>query len=574
MPNSMPSLFRIVAMLLPFAATPGFRAAIAAAQAALPEVLAQEMPSGMNAQDNARPVPLIAGLGNAHHTIATKNPEAQLYFDQGINYIYAFNHEEARRSFARAAALAPSDPMPLWGIALAVGPNYNDLDIGHVRARQAIAALARARALVPHAPAEERAYVAALSARYGKDRAGQPTVQGTQYTDAMAIIARRYPNDPDAGTLYAESLMDLNPWKLWTADGRPAPRTESIVATLHDVLARFPNYVGANHLLIHAVEASPNPGLATASAQRLQTLAPAAGHLVHMPAHIYERTGDFDDAATANQHAVTADRAYFHDQHLEGVENMYNFMYYTHNMHFLAASCSMEGNAACTGRAAAELVQHILPEIAASPISEWYTPTQPWMLVRFNQWAAILVAPAPPVQDTILAAMVHYARGCAYAAIRQLSQARAERAFLAPLAAAPPSGMPDDFNTPAKTVFSLALHVLDARIAQAAGQPAEALAQWSAAVTLWDTIPYNEPPDWYYPVRESLGGQLLRMHRSAEAEAVFRRDLEVNRGNGRSLFGLWQSLDQQGKTAAAASAEADFHRAWRNADSPLSIDTL
>ncbi len=525
--------------------------------------------------DDSQQVRLVPGLGNTAHPIATKVPEAQQYFDQGLDYIFAFNHEEARRSFQKAADLDPSAPMPLWGVALAVGPNYNDIDIGHTRAMQAMSALEQARKLAANGPAEERGYVNALSTRYGKDQGGAPQVLGQAYANAMAALAKQYPADPDAATLFAEALMDLNPWKLWNADGTPAENTLVIVSTLQGVLANHPNHVGANHLLIHAVEASPEASIGTASAQRLETLAPAAGHLVHMPAHIYERTGNFEGAAVANQRAVQAEQAYFKSEHIEGVENMYYTMYYVHNIHFLSASCSMEGNNACTQQAAKKLVDQILPGIKDNPQTEWYTPTQPWMLVRFNQWQPILDATLPSAQQApVLTGMWHYARGCAYAATGNIEQARRERAIVSQVADCLPAPLAMDFNNSAKEAFTLAVLALDARIDEASGKREDAIAAWKNAVDHWDKLAYNEPPDWYYPVRESLGGALLRDHKPKEAEAVFREDLKKNAGNGRSLYGLWQSLAMQGRTAEAAKAEADFQQAWKHADTQLSIQTL
>ncbi|HVG27138.1 MAG TPA: hypothetical protein VM865_06000 [Acidobacteriaceae bacterium] len=521
-----------------------------------------------------RRIPLVRGLGNTSHRIATHNPEAQRYFNQGLDYIWAFNHEEARRSFQRAADLDPHAPMPLWGVALAVSPNYNDIDIGHARAQQAMAALAHARELAAHAPQPERDYIAALFARYGKDPHGEIKVLGPEYSRAMAELAKSYPNDLDASTLYAESLMDLNPWKLWNRDGSPAPNTQKIVSTLQHVIAVKPDHVGANHLLIHAVEASPDPSLASRSAKRLETLTPAAGHLVHMPAHIYQRTGNFDGAAAANQRAVAADQTYFKAQHIENLNNMYNSMYYTHNIHFLASSCSMGGNSACTQRAAKQLVDHVLPDVKDTPAIQWYTPTQPWMLVRFGKWDTILSAPAPPPNVPVLEAMWHYARASAYIGEGQLDRAQTERTALAKAGASLPPDFPPAFNNSVNATFDLAQLVLEARLQEAAGKRPEALQTWKKAVALLDTFAYNEPPDWYYPVRESLGGALLRNRQPAEAEAVFRRDLQLNPGNGRSLFGLWQSLKQQGRTTEASTAEAAFHKAWQHADTPLSVATL
>ncbi|WP_263365375.1 tetratricopeptide repeat protein [Edaphobacter bradus] len=284
-----------------------------------------QMPGMESGADEHRPVVLVDGLGNSHHAIRTTNPEAQRYFDQGMDYIFAFNHDEARRSFVKAADLDPKAAMPWWGVALAVGPNYNDIDIGYVRAKRAVDALTRAKQLAVGGSEEESAYVDALEMRYSPEL----VIKGGEYSVAMKALVAKYPDDLDAATLYAESLMDLHPWQLWGADGKPADGTEELVATLKGVLARDPNHVGANHLLIHAVEASDDPSVGLPSAKRLETLAPAAGHLVHMPAHIYQRVGNFEGSAEANEKAIAADAAYVKSQHLEGVANMYDYMYLT-----------------------------------------------------------------------------------------------------------------------------------------------------------------------------------------------------------------------------------------------------
>lgn len=542
---------------------------LAAVSITLPLQAQMQMSHDHEAPDG-RTVPLVAGLGNSAHTIRTSSAEAQRYFNQGLDYIWAFNHDEARRSFERAAQLDPKSAMPQWGVALAVGPNYNDIDIGHVRSQQAVAALAKARELA--VTPEEHDYIEALTARY-TGTGDAIVVQGTAYADAMKGLAGKYPDDLDAATLYAEALMDLNPWKLWNADGTPAANTTEIVSTLQGVLKKDPKHVGANHLLIHATEASTHPEIALASAKYLEDATPAAGHLVHMPAHTYQRTGNFNGSELANKRAVAADRAYFKAQHLENVSNMYDSMYYTHNMHFLASSCSMEGNNACTQRAAKELVAHVIPEVKETPQVEWYTPTQPWMLVRFQQWKTILGTPLPSPDLKTLTAFWHYARGNAYAALHQLPEAQKEREALAQATASLPADAIPDFLNPAKSAYQLALDVLDARILEAQGKLPEAIEMWKQAVALNDTFTYNEPSDWYYPVRESLGGALLRAKMPAEAEAVFARDLELNPNNPRSLFGLWQAQLAQ-KKAEASQTEAKFKESWQHADTKLSVATL
>ena len=433
-------------------------------------------------------------------------------------------------------------------------------------------AIAKARVLAQTGPAVERDYVQTLAERYATDAKHDLHVEGARYSGAMAALVARYPGDLDAAVLYAESMMDLNPWKLWGADGKPAAGTETIVATLEGVLRRDPEHVGANHFLIHALEASPHPDEALASAKRLETAAPAAGHLVHMPAHIYQRVGDFDGSAMANERAIQADQNYFRSQGIHPAGEMYYDMYYVHNVHFLASACSMEGNAACTLKAAHELVAYVKPAFAKDRVVEWFMPTEPWMLVRFRQWDRILAAPAPPADMAALGAMWHYARGCAYVGLGNMAGAAAERVAL--VGTKLPEGTPPDFNNPSASALALAVTALDARILEAQGKRAEAIAAWQKAVGILEGFAYNEPSDWYYPVRESLGGALLRDGRAAEAEAVFRKDLQLNPGSGRSLFGLWQSLRMEHRDAEALAAKGKFEAAWRKADTKLTVQDL
>jgi tetratricopeptide (TPR) repeat protein len=533
--------------------------------------LLAQMTMQMSNEEDHRPVSLVSGIGNSNHPIRISTPEGQKYFNQGLNYIWAFNHDEARRSFQKAAELDPSAAMPLWGVALAVGPNYNDIDISHSRSQQAVTALAKARSLAQTQP--ERDYIKALSTRYS-GTGDNIVVHGNEYANAMKALAASYPNDVDASVLYAEALMDINPWKLWNPDGSAAPHTDEIVAILQAAIKKDPLHIGANHLLIHATESSPHPEIAIASAKYLEDATPAAGHLVHMPAHTYQRTGNFSGSQLANERAVAVDQAYFKSQHLESVTNMYYNMYYVHNIHFLAAACAMEGNNACTQKAAADLVSQVLPATKDHPETEWFTPTQPWMLTRFQQWKTILASPMPDPRLKDLAAFWHYARGSAFAAQHKFPEALKERAALVERIDTLPANAIPDFLNPAKSALQLALDVLDARIQEAQGNLSQAIETWRKAVALNDTFVYNEPADWYYPVRESLGGALLRAHKPEEAEAIFRRDLELNPGNGRSLYGLWQSLLAQQKSSEAEKTEVEFKAAWKYADTQLGVATL
>ena len=508
------------------------------------------------------PITLQPGMGNLHHPIASTSPEAQKFFDQGLTLIYGFNHGDADRSFRRAAELDPKSPMPWWGIALALGPNYN-LDVDPEREKAAYDAIQKALALSANASASEQAYVKALAARYTNDPKADYQQLARAYRDAMRQLAAGYPDDPDAVTLYAESMMDLNPWQLWTADGKPAANTAEIVAQLEAVLRAYPNHVGANHFYIHAVEASPNPERALPSAARLQTLVPDAGHLVHMPAHIYQRTGDFQDAANSNVAAIQADRAYVERTGTQG--SMYDMMYYTHNLHFLTMACAMQGNSKCAIETSQEMVRHVSPGVKEMPMLEGFVAWLPFMLARFHQWDDILALPAPDASLAIESGAWHYARGLAFTAKGDAKNAQAARAALAAIVDKMPADAPYGLNH-AKTVLQVASAMLDGKMAAAAGNAKDALAAYRKAVALQDQLKYDEPQDWYYPVRETLGAALLASGDAAGAEAVFREDLQQNPRNGRSLYGLAKALAAQNKTAESSWVQEQFKVAWTQAD--------
>jgi tetratricopeptide (TPR) repeat protein len=506
--------------------------------------------------------------GRHHHPIATNHPEAQRYFDQGMTLLFGFNHPAAARSFQRAAELDSKAAMPHWGIAVVLGPNYNQ-DADLVDAEQykiAYEALERAVSLSPDAPERERAYIAALAKRYSTDpRADRRKLQ-VDFKDAMGELARRYPDDLDAATLYAESLMNLRPWKLWSPDGSPAEGTEEILRVLEEVLRRDPEHIGANHYYIHAVEASPYPERALPSADRLIYLVPWAGHLVHMPAHIYIRTGDFGRAARANELAVRADERFFRRSNDTGT---YRMGYYTHNLHFLAFARSAKGNYAGARQAADKLLAIVKSDVAQDQMLESFAQTPLAVQLRFRRWDEVLKASAPDPKLLLSRAFWHYGRALALAAGGKGDEAAEEQgAFEAVKKDVPPKPMPGNNTT--DMVLGVASAVLEARLAN---DLEAAITEWKRAVELEDALAYGEPPDWYYPVRESLGAALLRAGRAAEAEQVFREDLRRNRRNGRSLFGLVESLKAQKKDTEAELVKQQLARAWKRA-APLRIEDL
>jgi len=517
-------------------------------------------------------VVLIPGLGPLHHTISTKSPEAQQFFDQGLTLVFAFNHEEAVRAFRRASQLDPKSAMAFWGVALALGPCIN-LDIDPTREKAAYEAVQTALSLAPGATERERDYIQALAKRYSSDPKVDLRRLDADYANAMRELSKRYPDDLDARTLYAESMMDLHPWKLWSLDGRPTEGTEEILAALESVMRRDPNHLGANHYYIHATEASSHPEWAVASAHRLETLAPAAGHLVHMPAHVYMRLGDYSAAAHSNEVGAEVDRIYLRESGTTG--GMYDMMYYCHNLHFLSASYSMGGNFAHAKQAADELAAHVAPMLHDMPIAEVYAPYPIFILVRFHRWDEVLQLPPPNPGLAMTTAFWHFARGSAFAAKGQIAMAEAERTILETEREQTPADREFSmFFNKARTFLDLAEHILDARIAAAKGDHELAIKDWQKGVEIENTLNYGEPPEWFYPVRESLGAALLRNGQAERAEEVFRADLEQYPRNPRSLFGLLRALEAQNKSANVEEVRKEFEAAWKNADITLEISDL
>ncbi|HXU35391.1 MAG TPA: hypothetical protein VN937_03440 [Blastocatellia bacterium] len=533
---------------------------------------------GRHSSSDAKPAALIPGLGEVNHPVSTTNQQAQQFFNQGLALVYGFNHDEAIRSFKRAAELDPRLAMAHWGVALALGPNINlPVDAEHEKA--AYEAIQKARSLASGASEPERAYIDALTTRYSNDSKADLRKLDVAYKNAMADVARRFPDDLDAATLYAESLMDLRPWQFWSSNGKPAEGTEEMVAVLESVLRRNPDHLGANHYYIHAVEASQHPEWALPSAQRLKVLAPAAGHLVHMPAHIDIRTGYYEAAARSNAYAAEADRQYFK---ATGEQGMYPMMYYSHNLHFLAVASSMQGRYQDAKRAADQLNEHLGGYIreggpmieAMLPMLDAFTPTPTLMMVRFRRWDEILKSPQPDSKLVYTSALWHFARAMAYASTGNLDGAEKEQQQVASAVKAfPPNAMYGGFNK-AGTVFGIAEGVLRARIVLAKGDKRSSIASLKKAVELEDSLNYDEPEDWYIPVRESLGAVLILSGEYAEAEKVFRAELQKHARNGRALFGLRESLKAQGKKLASDFAGMEFEAAWKNADTKLRIEDL
>ena len=514
----------------------------------------------------APPELLRTDLGSLHHPIATTSAEAQKFFDQGLTLVYAFNHGEAVRSFRRAAELDPKSPMPYWGIALALGPNYNETTPEDEKAP--FEAIQKAQELAANAPDVERAYVAALEKRFSNDAKPDYDKLARDYSAAMRVLSREYPDDPDAATLYAESLMDQHAWALWTNDGKPAENTLEIVSVLESVLRRWPEHCGANHFYIHALEMAPDPERALPSAKRLETLVPGAGHLVHMPSHIYMRTGDYAAAVKSNQDAIAVDKRLF----ARPGANVY-MIYRSHNVHFLAAAAMMDGEYEVALDAAKDLETRANAMVAELPMAEAFLPWHYFVLLQFARWDEILAIPVVTEKTNTMAFFSHYAHAMAFAAKGNIPEAESERAAMEDVykKIPPSSSMGMTYNN-WQAVHEVAGHTLAARIAAARGKSPEAIAEWRAAVDAQDRMNYDEPADWYYPVRESLGAALLASGDAAGAEKVFREDLErFNPRNPRSLFGLLKALEAQNKTVDADWVRTSFEAAWKGAPDSLRL---
>ena len=511
-------------------------------------------------------VPLYDNLGTYHRSVSTKSADAQRYFDQGLRLLYAFNHGEAIRAFDQAARLDSTCGMCRWGSAYAYGPHVN-AGMDSAAGVAAYAAAQRALAAVQTASPVERALIQAVARRYAAVPAANRAALDSAYATAMADVARQFPADLDVATLYAEALMDLRPWNYWNrADGTPYPGTTTIVSQLERVIAANPNHPGACHFYIHAVEAVA-PEKAVPCAERLAALMPGAGHLVHMPAHIYIRVGRYADAITANVHAVHQDEVFIEGQKPQGV---YPVGYYPHNYHFLALAATMAGRSAQAIEAANRTAATTPVEVAkAVPFVEPYLHYPYLTLVTFGRWDDLLAKPLPPADLPYSRAMAQYARGVALAAKGQFAAAQAALDTVKQIAAAGIRAYASAGWTTPSTNLQIAEHALAGEIAARQGKHDEAAAHFRAAQKIEDEQLYTEPPDWYYPIRHSLGAVLLKARKAAEAEALYRQDLQRFPENGWALFGLAQSLHAQNKHEEAAKVDARFAKAWSTADVKL-----
>jgi len=509
--------------------------------------------------------PLFENLGTLHHPISTTSETAQRYFDQGLRLVYAFNHEEAIRSFEEAARLDPQAAMPHWGIALALGPNINAA-MSKDNERRAIDAVKQARDRLDRASDAERDYIDALTKRYVAGRHAKRGTLDKAYADAMRNLWRRHANDPDAGVLFAEALMDLRPWDFWTEDGKPKSGTEEMVRTLEAILARHSDHPGACHYYIHAVEASSKPERALPCAGRLPGLMPGAGHLVHMPAHIYARIGNYHESALRNAEAAKVDEHYLANAHLSGD---YADGYYSHNLHFLWASLAMEGRSAESLAAADSLLATITEEeVRKDRFKEHYLPTKLYSLIRFGRWEDLLKEPPPPRGFPLMEGIWRLGRGLALAATGRVSGAAGEQYALAGLTKQIRRTHSHDKKVE-RDLLKVAERLLAGDVAAHQRRYEEAIKALREAVKLEVGLQYSEPPLWPLSVRQYLGPVLLMARRPAEAETEYRADLKRLPENGWALFGLAQSLRAQHKDREASEVEGRFEKAWAHADVSL-----
>jgi tetratricopeptide (TPR) repeat protein len=507
-------------------------------------------------------VPLFEGLGRHSRPVTTTSPDARRYFDQGLAFMYAFNHDEAIRAFRRAGELDPGCAMAYWGVAIANGPHINNPVVPEDRAKAAWEALARAKDLAAGASPVEKALIEALASRYAFPQPEDRKPLEQAYADAMRRVWSAFPKDADVGALFAESLADLRPWDLWTPDGQPQPGTEELVSTLEAVLALDAKHPLANHLMIHAVEASPHPERADRAAETLRDLEPGLGHMVHMPSHIDVRRGRWPQAITANAKAMEADRRYTARSPNQGFYRLYM----AHNHHMLTYAAMMTGQSALAVKTIREMVADIpLEFFQANPFADGFMAMPLEVLMRFGRWDEILAEPALPDHVPISRSLQHYARAVAHAAKGDVPAALEERAAFREARTRVPKEATFG-NNPGPDVLDVAEFLMKGEILYQAGKVDDGIAALREAVAREDMLRYDEPPDWIQPVRHALGAALLQAGRFTEAETVFREDLAKLPENGWALYGLSRALQLQKKTAEATAVEKRFDAVWKQAD--------
>ena len=540
---------------------------------------------GADSQSSASPAetlaqragaPLFDGMGDYHMPITTADPDAQRYFDQGMVLAFGFNHAESIRSFRAAQTLDPNCAMCFWGEALATGPNINVTSNGKAimapaERASARAAIDQALALIDGVTLKEQDWIKALDQRYDGQGDTPRDPLDRAWADALADMVARYPDDTTVASVYAEALMNTMPWDYWGPDGEAKPDTQAVIASLEAVMAADPDHPLALHLYIHALEASSNAAKAEPAADRLADLVPGSGHLVHMPSHIYFRVGRYQDSALANIRAAEVDEAYIAQCNAQG---FYPALYYPHNIHFLWASATMQGQSALSLDSARRVVANVrVEQVEQFPTIQFFRTVPMLSLVRFARWEEILEEPEPYEAFAFARAIWHYGRGVAHAALGDAETAMVE---LAAIEALEPE-VDEIFMGnvyPARDLLGIAKALLRGEMAYRAGDAANAVLAFEEAVALQDALPYTEPPFWYYPTRQSLGAALLASNRDEEAQAIFEADLQQYPMNGWSMFGLAEALRRQGDEAGAAQMTARFETVWQFADVSLATSIL
>lgn len=507
--------------------------------------------------------PVLAGLGDHHYPITTNSERAQFFFDQGLKLTYGFNHREALRSFKEAARLDPACAMAYWGWALVLGPNLN-LPMSPDVVAEAYEAIQLALAHKANATQKERDFIETLAERYTNDPQADRAPLDVAYAEAMGRLHAKYPDDLEAATLYAAALMNLSPWNYWTGDGRPRQHTPAIIKALESVIEQDPQHEGALHYYIHVVEAvDPDRGLQAADV--LRNLAPGAGHLVHMPTHIYMQLGRYAESFELNALAAKADEDYITQCRAQGI---YPLNYYPHNVHFQTWAALMQGNSRAAIEAARKVAAKVPEDLHGNDwaLYQTFLSMPLYSYVRFGKWEAVLNQPAPPENLIFLTGIWHYARGMAFTRTTRLQKGKEELLKLTAITQKPGAYKESiGFGNAAK-LLTIAREILSGELAAKKGSYVSAISHLERAVRLQDSLTYNEPPDWYFPARHTLGAVLLEAGYPVEAEVVYWQDLRKYRDNGYSLYGLWQSLKAQGRIEEAEQIKAKFEKVWEGAD--------
>jgi len=512
------------------------------------------------------PVVLSDGLGDLHYSITTNNPLAQKYFDQGLRLVYGFNHVEALRSFREASRLDPSSAMTYWGQALTLGPNINDWN---PKDREAMAheAILKAKQLSPGSTQKEQDLILAMASRYDGRSYDNRDPLNTAYRQAMEQLTVKYPSDPEALVLYADAIMTSVPWDYWNNDGSPKSSTIQARKALETAIRKYPKHPGAHHMYIHLVEASNSPADAHNSAEFLETAMPAAGHIVHMPSHIYVRTGEYDRANISNTNAVRVDEDFLAQTNDQG---LYRAGYYPHNIDFLVYGSLMNGQSAQAVSEGNKLAYHIMSLKTLMPTYyDYFLATPIVSYVRYGQWNQVLALHPPDEQYYQVSATHHFARGLAFLRKGNVSDARVELTKLDSITKLDTLKTIYAFFNSTQQIASVAVNLLRGEVLAHEKKTEESIVALREAMKAEDDLRYNEPPDWRLPVRHFLGAVLFEAGRYAEAEKVYQDDLVKNAGNGWSLQGLAMCQEKLGKGKEAEATRSNLSKAWKNADTKI-----